>query len=194
MKVVRSSAPRTGRLYPQEMFLVFIFTRGWVYPRFGNPVTPPGIDPGTVRPVAQRLIHYGTPGPFWRIVVPSYSGASRLENIRISHEVVFVHKVLLIWKIWRAPNNASKWQMRFNPAFKGLIKIRVFWNVMSCRWASNNGRFVDRSVLSSWTAWLRTWKHYELPKRRDLLPQIHCVASQNISIFYAPNMTNLGVV
>jgi len=28
MKVVRSSAPCTGLLYPQEMFLVLIFTRG----------------------------------------------------------------------------------------------------------------------------------------------------------------------
>jgi hypothetical protein len=28
-----------------------------------NTVTPPGIDPGTVRLVAQRLNHYDTPGP-----------------------------------------------------------------------------------------------------------------------------------
>jgi hypothetical protein len=28
-----------------------------------NPVTPPGIDPRTVRLVAQRLNHYATPGP-----------------------------------------------------------------------------------------------------------------------------------
>ena len=28
-----------------------------------NTVTPPGIDPGTVRIVAQRLNHYATPGP-----------------------------------------------------------------------------------------------------------------------------------
>jgi hypothetical protein len=28
-----------------------------------NPVTPPGIDPGTVRLVAQRLDHYASPGP-----------------------------------------------------------------------------------------------------------------------------------
>ena len=28
-----------------------------------NPVTPPGIDAGTVRLVAQRLDHYATPGP-----------------------------------------------------------------------------------------------------------------------------------
>jgi len=27
----------------------------------------------------------------------------------------------LTWKIWRASNSASKWQMRFNSAFKGLI-------------------------------------------------------------------------
>jgi hypothetical protein len=28
-----------------------------------NPVTPPGIDLGTVRLLAQRLNHYATPGP-----------------------------------------------------------------------------------------------------------------------------------
>jgi hypothetical protein len=28
-----------------------------------NPVTPPGIDPGTVRLLAQRLNRYATPGP-----------------------------------------------------------------------------------------------------------------------------------
>ena len=30
-----------------------------------NPVTPPGIDPGTVRLVAQRLNHYATLGPIY---------------------------------------------------------------------------------------------------------------------------------
>jgi hypothetical protein len=33
-------------------------------PRKKSPVTPPGIDPGTVRLVAQRLNHYVTTGPF----------------------------------------------------------------------------------------------------------------------------------
>ena len=33
-------------------------------PRKKSQVTPPGIDPGTVRLVAQRLNHYVTPGPF----------------------------------------------------------------------------------------------------------------------------------
>ena len=32
-------------------------------PRKKSQVTPPGIDPGTVRLVAQHLNHYATPGP-----------------------------------------------------------------------------------------------------------------------------------
>ena len=58
---------------PPGMFLVLIFTRGWVDSRamqrlegdmsLKNPVTPPGINPGTVWLVAQRLNHYATPGP-----------------------------------------------------------------------------------------------------------------------------------
>ena len=34
-----------------------------------NPLTPPGIDPGTVRLVAQRLNHYATPGPILLVLV-----------------------------------------------------------------------------------------------------------------------------
>jgi len=30
----------------------------------------------------------------------------------------------LTWKIWRAPNNASRWQMTFNSAFKGLSSLK----------------------------------------------------------------------
>ena len=58
---------------PPGMFLVHIFTRGWVEPRavvrsegkmsLKNPATPLGIDPGTVRLIAQPLNHYATPGP-----------------------------------------------------------------------------------------------------------------------------------
>jgi len=29
--------------------------------------------------------------------------------------------ILLMWRIGRAPNNASRWQVGFNSAFKGLI-------------------------------------------------------------------------
>jgi hypothetical protein len=39
--------------------------------------------------------------------------------------------ILLTWRIWWAPNNASRWQMGFNSAFKGLIKF------YKCHWIFN---------------------------------------------------------
>ena len=71
----RLSALRTGRLYPQgySRYSFSLGAESTPGPWFGrkeichmkNPVTPPGIDPGTVRLVAQRLNHYATPGPYF---------------------------------------------------------------------------------------------------------------------------------
>ena len=48
--------------------------------------------------------------------------------LRSGSEAVLLRDILtlimLMWRIWWAPNNASKWQMGFNSAFKGLI---YFW-------------------------------------------------------------------
>ena len=74
-KGVRSSAKRTGRLYPSRNPWYPLSeaesTSGHMVlsgvPRKKSPVTPPGIDPGTVRLIAQRLNHYATPGPTYNI-------------------------------------------------------------------------------------------------------------------------------
>jgi len=49
----------------------------------------------------------------------------RVEPLLISKTYPFIRLtqltlILLTWKIWWAPNNASRWQMGFNLAFKGL--------------------------------------------------------------------------
>jgi hypothetical protein len=69
------------------MFLVLIFTRGRVEPRamvrsegnmsLKNPVTPPGIDPGTARIAAQHLNRNTTAGPcyFTPVQIPVFFSA-----------------------------------------------------------------------------------------------------------------------
>ena len=46
--------------------------------------------------------------------------------------------ILLTWRIWWAPNNASKWQMGFNSAFKGLNQSGLRVKTRYTRWCLSN--------------------------------------------------------
>ena len=86
----RSSAKRTGRLYPRSKPWHSLSeaesTSGHMVlsgePRKKSPVTPPGIDPGTIRLVAQRLNHYATSGPDYILIT------------NLMHQLLFIHKII----------------------------------------------------------------------------------------------------
>ena len=90
VKVVRLSASRTGHLYPQECSW-YSFSLGAESPQghgkvgrnmsLKKPVTPPGIDPGTVRLVAQRPNHYvkGELYLIFSLLYPFYSSLAFLK-------------------------------------------------------------------------------------------------------------------
>ena len=47
--------------------------------------------------------------------------------------------ILLTWRILRAPNNASKWQMGFNLVFKGLRGLKLmFYHVRRAMGSTKN--------------------------------------------------------
>jgi len=50
----------------------------------------------------------------------SIQNASVTGHVQKLQITITLTLTLLTWRIWWAPNNASRWQMGFNSAFKGL--------------------------------------------------------------------------
>jgi len=69
-------------------------------------------------------------------------GAPYIYGI-ISLRVNYLTVILLTWRKWWAPNTASKQQIRFNSAFKGLIKL----SVLEFRMGSIRTNFKSRTFL-----------------------------------------------
>jgi hypothetical protein len=71
--------------------------------------------------------------------------------------------ILLTWRIWWVPNNASRWQMEFNLAFKGLILILLTWRIW---WAPNNAcksQMEFNLAFKGLTLILLTWRIWWAP-------------------------------
>ena len=77
---------------------------------------------------------------------------------------------LLMWRIWWAPTNASKWQMGFNSAFKGLI------------------------IMLSGRGFLRKWIRYSHVNPRVLPPSwfLYC-SGLLVSFLYFRTVTKIDV-
>ena len=58
-----------------------------------NPVTPPGIGPGTVRLVAQRLNHYATPDPQGNVIETELTNAQTSQRGRKQNQASVLARV-----------------------------------------------------------------------------------------------------
>jgi hypothetical protein len=119
--------------FKRSLPLVLTAVRGWVDTRaIVRPgglskwklMIPSGIKPATFRPVAQCLnqLRHTDKCFFY----------SSYNKYRLFPETLLT-LILLTWRIWRAFNNASRWQMGFNSAFIGLTG----WDGICLVWDRN---------------------------------------------------------
>jgi len=74
--------------------------------------------------------------------------------------------ILLKWRLWWAPNNACKWQMGFNLAFKGLKLIEVI-PLLIPTWYTIF--YINYIKLNSSTC----FEHHPLIFRRSMMLIVH---------------------
>jgi hypothetical protein len=86
-----------------------------------NPVTPPGIDLGTVQLVAQRLNHYATPGYGCEIWTVNY----RLKKRLLSAEVDFRRRAAGTHEMLEVRNEVIRGKMGVNSVERGTQYVEM---------------------------------------------------------------------
>ena len=122
---------------------------------------------GTVRSRTEMLInqsinHKGLLR--WGVKFQKCENILNIYRIYSRNSRTFLTLILLTWRIWWVPNNASKRQMEFNSAFRGLTKI-LYLNLGCVIYARKRfyvnksgytGNFFKNIVLKAWITRVNT--------------------------------------
>ena len=161
----RSSAKHTGRLYPRRnpwySLSEAVSASGHMVlsgePRKKSPVTPRGIDPGTVRLVAQRLNHCATPGSYH--IDNSHEKRCEFKSVQtfIRYWIKWCWHATKVWSLW-------KYTVRRSSLFCDVRQHRMV--VRHRRFESIIGHIFEESSSPSGMLAPWRWDRYVVPKRR----------------------------
>jgi hypothetical protein len=125
--------------------------------------------------ISDQLIGY------WR-----WSVISWLDTLqRRINKLIILTFILPTWRIWWAPNNASRWQMGFNFAFKGLICfLHVAVTVeIHCYWR----HFLNCTGYTKWN-WLMTFDgRVRQVSSPDRSPAVHRAVERHTNMWLCVN-------
>jgi hypothetical protein len=121
-----------------------------------NPVTPPGIDPGTFRPVPQRLNHCATPCPSF--IPPKVQGRFIIVFSYEEHYYTFLPQI-------------SKYIYYHNILFERCKYMDLFIDYMNSRSQRTQNLIYRRRFCNR-----RVFSHFCLPEHMPVffLPQRTC--------------------
>jgi hypothetical protein len=141
-----------GCLIPHPSHFVPQKTQYPLYRRLGGPrgwsgwvqkISPsPGFDPWTDQSIASHYTNSTFPAHstliIYLILIPCISMGGNVTVVMFLvhyHLEKFLTLILLTWRMWWAPNNASRWQMGFNLAIKELIfSVIIFVDLFLDMW------------------------------------------------------------